>query len=201
MNRTLASAALAAALLATGDLAAQRSDNSGFMLGAHLAGTSLGTTGRGAESRSGGGAGIKLGYGFNERIALFLGLDGANLRHREGEGSGDTFAAASVDLGARVNFGNPSHALRPYLTATTTAVGLSDNVPMFDTMAEAQTVGGGLNVGIGTQYFLRRRLALDAAFLVTTGSFTEVKVDGTTTEIPGVSFEYGRVQLGVTWHP
>lgn len=201
MHRILLPILIAAVAAPGGEAAAQRSDNSGFMLGAHLNASTVGTTGRGTQLRSGPGAGIELGYGFNDRIAVYLGIDGAEIRNESGENASDTFVAASADVGARVSFGNPSNALRPYLTASSTALALSETAAIFGLGADEEPAGGGLNIGIGVQYFFRRVLAVDAAFQVTTGSFTQVTVDEERSEIPGVPFQYGRLQLGLTWHP
>ncbi|HSL70952.1 MAG TPA: hypothetical protein VK864_11970, partial [Longimicrobiales bacterium] len=58
--------AAAAAGMAVSPVAAQRSTTRGFMLGAHLQGASL--TVQDGDPDSGGGLGLRAGYGFSRRF-------------------------------------------------------------------------------------------------------------------------------------
>lgn len=199
MKRTLFALAAAAALSA-GSLSAQ-SNTSGFMLNLHLAGTSIGGTVEDAEIESGGGLGLALGYGFNERVTLYANIDGAQMEYENGEDDDlddGKYALATVDLGLRFNFGNESQKLRPFFNAAITGVGLGDEAEGIELLIG----GAGFTLGGGVQYFFTRSLALDAGLNVTTGSFTTYEVDGEEENLEeGVGFNHGRLQLGVTWHP
>ncbi len=197
-------ALLAGALLCAGGLSAQ-SDNRGFMLNLHLAGNALTYTGDEAEPETGGGLGLALGYGFNDRIVLYFNLDAAAIEYDEdaGEAPDETYDAVTGDLGLRVNFGHEGMKLRPYLNAALTGVALAE---AFETLPgdEVETIlsGGGLTIGGGLQYFVSRRLALDVALQATQGAFTNVRVDDEDEDLEtGIAFSASRLQLGVTWHP
>ena len=205
MKRTLGLCALlAGALLSAGSLDAQ-SDNSGFMLNLHAAGNAITFTGDEAEPESGGGLGLALGYGFNDRIVLFFNLDAAAIEYDEeqGEAPDDTYDAVTGDLGVRVNFGNEGMKLRPYINAAFTGVAVVEEfeaVPGED--VETTISGGGVTIGGGLQYFFSRSLALDVGLQATQGAFTDVMVDDEDEELEtGIAFSLSRLQLGVTWHP
>lgn len=194
------SALVAGAALSAGSLSAQ-SSTSGFMLNAHLTGTSLSGTVDDSDAESGGGVGLALGYGFNERITLLLNVDASRMEYEEGEDEDlddGEFDLATADLALRLNFGNPGQRLRPYVTTGFTGVVMGDETED----VELAIAGGGITLGGGLEYFFTRSLALDAALNVTTGSFTTVEVDDEEEDLDaGIGFNHGRLQLGVTWHP
>lgn len=194
------SALVAGAALTAGSLGAQ-SSTSGFMLNAHLAGTSIGGTVEDAESESGGGIGLAVGYGFNERVTLLLNVDAARMEYEDGEDEDlddGEYDLATADLALRFSFGGTAQKLRPYVTTGFTGVVMGDEGDGL----ELSTSGGGITLGGGLEYFLTPSLALDAALNVTTGSFTTVELDGDEEDLDaGIGFNHGRLQLGVTWHP
>ena len=201
MNRKLVlSALVAGAALTAGSLSAQ-SNTSGFMLNLHLAGTSIGGTVEDAEMESGGGLGAIIGYGFNDRVTLYLNLDGAQMEYEDGEEEDlddGKYALATADIGVRFNFGDAGEKLRPYLNTGFAGVVLADEADDF----EVSTSGAGLTLGGGIQYFFMPSLAFDGAIQFTTGSFTKGEFDGEEEDFDtGIGFNHGRVQLGVTWHP
>jgi Outer membrane protein beta-barrel domain len=200
VRKIVLSALVAGAALSAGSLAAQ-SNTSGFMLNGHFAGSSVSGTVEDSEPESGGGFGVALGYGFNERVTLYANLDVAELEYEEGDeedGDDGKFGAGTVDLGLRINFGHDGQRWRPYLNTAFTAVVLADEMEEF----EAATAGGGITLGGGVQYFFSPSLAFDGALNVTAGSFTTVEIDGEEEDLDaGIGFSHGRLQLGVTWHP
>jgi opacity protein-like surface antigen len=208
VKRTLGLCALVAgALLSAGGLAAQ-SDNSGFMLNLHLAGNAIQYTGLDADEdpESGGGLGLALGYGFNDRIILFFNVDAATVEYDEevsGSAEDDTYDALTGDLGVRVNFGNEGMKLRPYINAAFTGVAIMEKGEALPgDEVETTLSGGGITIGGGLQYFFSRTLALDVGLQATQGAFTTFTVDNDDEELEtGIAFGTSRLQLGVTWHP
>lgn len=194
------SALVAGAALTAGSLGAQ-SGTSGFMLNAHLTGTSLAGTVEDADAESGAGFGLAAGYGFNERVTLLLNVDAARMEYEEGEDEDlddGEFDLATADLALRFNFGTPAQKLRPYVTTGFTGVVMGDEAEEL----ELSISGGGITLGGGLEYFFTPSLALDAALNVTTGSFTTVELDDEEEDLDaGIGFNHGRLQLGVTWHP
>lgn len=204
MKRTFGlSALLAGALLSAGSLGAQ-SDNSGFMLNLHLLGNGVSGVGADVEMENGGGVGVALGYGFNDRIALYLNVDGAQIEYDEdAETDDDSYTAVTVDLGARMNFGNEGMKLRPYINAAISGLALAEEYAIaVDEDMTATVSGGGLTVGGGLQYFFSPSLALDVGLQATQGAFTDIALEDEDEELDeGIAFTTSRIQLGVTWHP
>lgn len=204
MKRTIGfSALLAGALLSAGSLNAQQSDNSGFMLNLHLLGNGVSGVGADAEMENGGGLGVALGYGFNDRVALYLNVDGAQIEYDEDEEvEDDSYTAVTADLGVRMNFGNEGMKLRPYINAAFSGLVLGEEGEIAGEEIVSTISGGGLTVGGGLQYFFSRNLALDVGLQATQGAFTDIAVDDEDEELDeGIAYTTSRVQLGVTWHP
>jgi len=204
VKRTIGlSALVAGALLSAGSLSAQ-SDNSGFLLNLHLTGNALSGTGTEAVTESGGGLGVTVGYGFNERIALYLTFDGASMEYDDDSGAdeGDTYDLGTFDLGARMNFGNEGMKLRPYINAAFTGVAALEETELSGENIETAVAGGGITIGGGLQYFFSEKLALDLGLQATQGAFTMITVDDEDEEFEeGIAFTTSRFQLGVSWHP
>ena len=200
MNRILVLAALAGAALPADDLRAQRSDNTGFMVGLHAVPIGLAGVGTEAHEEEGMGLGLTLGYGFNESIALYATVDGGYVEYDPDNPAaiGEDYESVTVDFGARVSFGGDYRRTRPYLNLAFTGVSTSDE-------AEEGTVitsGAGLTVGGGLQYFYRRRWAFNLGGQLTTGAFESVDAGGDKEELAeGRAFSHVRVHVGVVWHP
>ena len=114
---------LSAALLVVGLLAisistvsGQESTTRGFNLGVHLQGASL-IVGD-AEGESGGGLGVRLGYGINRIIDLYFEADGICGGFEEFRGCSRVSGLwLTCDLGARFHFANTLRSWVPYLDA------------------------------------------------------------------------------------
>lgn len=203
MKRTIGlSALLTGALLSAGSLSAQ-SDNSGFMLNVHLLGNGVSGVGTDAERENGGGLGLALGYGFNDRVALYLNVDAAEIEYDEElETDEDSYTAIMADIGVRMNFGNEGMKLRPYINAAFSGLALGEEGEFAGEELTTVISGGGLTVGGGLQYFFSQNLALDVGLQATQGAFTDIAVDDENEELDeGIAFSSSRIQLGVTWHP
>lgn len=202
MIRTIVAAALAGAVLQAGALRAQESDNTGFMLGLHRTGMGLDGVGEERFEEEGGGVGLTAGYGFNDRFALYATVD-AGLIDYDPENPAardEDYEVVTVDLGARMSFGNEFRRLRPFINAAVSAVMTSEEDEELG--GTATTSGGGLTVGGGMQYFFRHRWALLLGLQATMGAFTETEAgDELQLFTRGVAYSHYRAQLGLTWHP
>lgn len=202
MIRTIVAAALAGAGLQAGALRAQESDNHGFLLGLHAVPMGLDGVGEETFSEQGMGLGVTLGWGFNDRIALYGTVDGGYIEYdpENPAAVGQDYESLTVDLGARVNLGNEFMRMRPFINAALSSVMTSEEDE--DSGSEATTSGGGLTVGGGLQYFYRHRWALLVGVQATMGAFTETDLaDETIVYTRGIPYSHYRVQVGVTWHP
>ena len=200
MKRILiASALVAGTALAAGDLGAQVSKNSGFLLNLHRAGSYLGWSLENGETQRGigGGFGLGVGYGIGESFALVLNLDAGSVSSDVDE---DTHVLAHFDIGGRLNFGTTASPLRPYVNAALSGVaeGTSGEPGEEDVIMS----GAGLTLGGGLQYFVSPHFALDAALQGSFGTFTQIQEGDVTDELDeAAKFTTARLQLGVSWHP
>jgi hypothetical protein len=188
------------AMLQAGGLCAQKSDNTGFMVGLHAVPMGLDGVGTEAFEEEGMGLGLTLGYGFSEHIALYTTVDAGYVEYDPDNplARGEDYESVTVDLGARVSFGGVYRRVRPYVDAAITGVATSEDAESGTSI----TSGGGVTVGGGLQYFYTRGWALNAGVQLTSGAFTEMEVDGRREEFEsGDAFVHTRVQLGVVWHP
>lgn len=207
MKRTLITTALlAGSMFAAADLGAQVSKASGFMLNVHASGSALKLEAGGEESDdTGAGLGLVLGYGFTDRLAVYLGIDGSSIKSDEAEDGTDAseYQLAQVDLGIRYTFGGTASALRPYLNAALTGVAVADEYTEDGESLEVTISGGGLTLGGGLQYFFSPSLALDVALQGSAGTLSTIEINGEEVDIEDEDFEFttSRLQLGVTWHP
>jgi opacity protein-like surface antigen len=200
-KKLIFSALVAGAALTSTDLSAQLSKNSGFMLNAHLQGSSISVEDEDGET--GIGAGLTAGYNFTESLGLYLTLDGASI---EPEGEDEPVGLGHVDLGLRYTFGSTASKLRPYLNAAVGAAALVQEIEDEDTgeTGDLSLSGGAFTLGGGVQYFFSPRLALDAAIQGSAGKFTQLSFDGDDVDLEDdeqFSFNTARVQVGLTWHP
>ncbi|HEU0299293.1 MAG TPA: outer membrane beta-barrel protein [Longimicrobium sp.] len=197
-------AALAGVALWSGSLPAQQSDNTGLMVGVHVTGSSLGGTGAEAITETGGGMGFKLGFGFNDRLALYAAVDAVVMEFDADRAPSidAEYDAATYDLGVRVSFSNDWRRLRPYLLAAVTGVLTTEETGDGEEGTETETWGDGLTIGGGVQFFAWRKLAVDVGYQATAGSFTERTVGGEDQAFSrGIALMQHRGQVGLTWHP
>jgi hypothetical protein len=188
-------------LLAAGPAAAQLdapSRTDGFSVGLHLQGTSLDDDADDDfEAFTGGGLGLDLAYGFSSGLALFLDVQAGGLESEDAP-ENEIDGVVTVDLGARYNFGGGRRSLVPFLEAALTGIALDSE----GDLGEDVTVSGaGVTIGGGVQYFVSRKLSLNAGMRMTGGAFTHVETDGDDQEIDDQSFTATRVIVGASWHP
>ncbi|HEX2208304.1 MAG TPA: outer membrane beta-barrel protein [Longimicrobium sp.] len=201
MMRMMVAAALAGTVLQAGVLRAQESGNDGLMIGLHAVPMGIDGVGEEQFSEQGMGLGVTLGYGFNDRIAVYATTDGGWIDYDPDNPAAvdEDYELMTVDLGARVNFGNEFMRMRPFLNAAISAVLTTEGD---EELGESTTSGGGLTIGGGFQYFYRYRWAMLLALQATMGAFTDVDTEEETLVFArGIPYSHYRVQVGVMWHP
>ena len=180
--RTFASLALLAGT-GVGSLSAQspaaapggeRSVTRGFSLGVDLGASGIDSGIDGFRARTGGGVGVRLGYGVSDAVSLFARGTAA-------------YGHAHYDAGARFSLGGAGSSLRPYVEGAVGYVGSSQ--------PEVDPRGAAVTGGLGLEYFLSRRVALDGGLSYSTGRFTEGAGDGDD------GFHSARVTIGVRVRP
>jgi opacity protein-like surface antigen len=168
--------------------AGEGGDLRGFSLGVHLSGSHIQTPGSDTRMVPGGGLGITLGYGINERIQAFV---------RTSSG----YRNSQLDLGARYRFGRPGQALRPYAEVAVSRMGAIRGASA-DAGSEpfnplVRSTGYGLTAGAGVEYAISPRLGLDLGLVHTRGQLSR---PANMPEL-GKNVAATRIHLGVTWRP
>ena len=200
VQRLLAISAVAL-LLSPPEASAQLSTTRGLSLGVHLQGTSL--TVEDGEASSGGGLGIRAGYGFNRIVTGFLHLDGSQIEvGNDGSVAGD-WNLAHAEIGARFHFANSLRRWVPYLEGSVGArvVTVKDASVNGTSEDEVSFNGGAVTFGAGLSTFFSKRAALDVSLKWTGGTFTEIDLGAVALrnlDIDASSFRFG---LGVIFWP
>lgn len=147
---------------------------------------------------SGGGFGLKLGYGFTPTYTLYVGLDVAGMAADNPQTAatfGDNYALVYFDVGSQFNFRSGEKAV-PYLDVALTGVASGTEQGGTDVTLS----GSGLSVGGGVKYFLSPAFALDGALHLSTGGYRQSDVNGDTRDIDA-SYFGTRLQAGLSWYP
>ncbi|MFC1660940.1 outer membrane beta-barrel protein [Gemmatimonadota bacterium] len=196
--------AVSALLLVAGteSLAGQSSTTRGLNLGFHLQGASLSIEGDDAADE-GGGAGIRIGYGFNRIVTLFAELDGAVISVKDAENLSGDWGMAHVDLGARFHFANSLRRWVPYLEAALgfRSVGVDDAIVSTEATESVSFNGGSFSLGGGLGLYLTQTFALDFGLKVTSGEFTEVDLGNVAVTNLDIDATSTRFSLGIVWWP
>jgi opacity protein-like surface antigen len=176
----------------------QRSNTQGFSLGLFLSSAAADMEDT-DEVEAGRGLSLQAGYGFNQNLSLFTKISAA-LISSEGFVD-DQYALAHFDLGLRYSFGGTGSALRPFLQGAYSGRGAS-----FDLGSEGQldTRGAGFTGGVGLEYFVSPKLAIEGGFSYTVGELDEGRLDGSEwvdLEDASIELNSGRLDLGISWHP
>jgi hypothetical protein len=207
MRNLLIPAAFAGALLAGTGLSAQthsagsgHRSPTGLILGVNATGAFVtvdGATvgehtfeGRGREG--GGGMQFSIGYAFTPTIAVLLHGGGVALDEEEDRILG------GVEVAIRHSFASTGRSLVPYMEMGLGGFALEDG---FEN-GSSQLAGGSLSVAGGFNYFVTRRVALNADFRYNMGIFPTVSVDSRKiTDDARMGFGSSRVNVGLNWYP
>jgi hypothetical protein len=195
---TAATAAVFIALPAS----AQESTTRGFLLGAHIGGSSIKV--QDAERSNGGGGGITIGYGVNRSFTIYTQLDGSNIDVRNQPDVGGTWAMAHADFGVRFHFANSLKTAIPYLQGafSVRAVSLTD-IPTSNPLSGSDVTfsGGAFTLGGGFMLYFAESAAFDIGLLFSGGEFTQITVGNTTQSGFDIDTQSTRFNLGVSWWP
>ena len=179
-----------------------RSGTSGFFAAFGLAGASIAIEELDDERESGGGAALRLGYGFTPRFAMFVEGSGAALETDDGD-----IALGHFDVGARYHFANPRRPVVPFLEVALTGRALmQDDVVLVDDGGETvegdvELSGAGFSFGGGVLYFLNPRVALNADLKWTVGELDEVRIGNVSISGLEMDATSTRLNVGVHWFP
>lgn len=170
----------------------------GFFLGAHLNGSAVESTDPGVddETESGLGAGLQVGFGFSNRVALFADVTAAAL-----EGRGE-ISLVHGDLGIRYSFAGVSRFV-PFLEAAVTGrLRAEDDVPLENgARGDRSLSGAALTLGGGAQWFATRHVAFGGSVKWTAGEFTTLTVNDLSVDGLDVDATSTRINVGMIWHP
>lgn len=205
MIRSFAVSACLFALCASAATAqdALRSSTTGFFLNGH-GGVAAGNVEDG-DTEAGFGGGLLLGYGINPVWQVFIGGDATSIDVSNPDFTGG-YTLYQGDLGARLNFPDPSAAFIGYIVGAITGQFATGTIAAGENEGRDAELGGfGGTVGTGFQYFFSPALALDAVVQFTFGQYTHADVDD-----PGVQGGslpnnlqnwVTRLNVGLTWYP
>jgi outer membrane protein with beta-barrel domain len=170
-----------------------RSHSSGFFIGIGAEDAGLSYT-SGGQADNGSGGAIIVGYGFDQRWALYG--DAADATMTAGDGSG-TYSLSHVDLGARVHFRTGPNVVVPFLQFGLTGRAVSATV----NGSNYTGTGGGVTFGAGLNAHFTPSFALSGSISWATGSFNDFRVDNYSLGNYSVDAMTARLHLGVIWFP
>lgn len=189
--------ALAAAQSAPEPTGFDPSNTRGFFLNVRSGGYGVGF--EGDRDGTGGGFGVRMGYGISDRTTLFAGAEGGNISRGDGfQGlrQGDDYGLLYLDLGARFHFRMDTR-LVPFLEASVNVLGVwFDN----ELNQDATYGGAGATLGGGLLYFVTPQVALEGAALLGGGSLMTSDIGGVERD-ESIGLAGVRIQVGVSVYP
>jgi hypothetical protein len=195
-----------AALIFTGslslsapDLRGQESTTRGFNLGVHLQGASLAVEDQ--EGESGGGLGIRVGYGLNRIVTLYFEADGISVDSSNPEEFQGDWTLAHADLGARFHFANTLRSWVPYLDVAIGGRAASvENAEADDVdVGTIKFNGGAFSLGGGLSVYLKENLALDMGLKASFGTFNEIEIGALAIRDLDIEATSTRFKVGLLW--
>lgn len=198
----LAALALVLGATATSAQGTPRSNTTGLFLGLDLNASSIESDDLDIDRESGGGATLRIGYGFSRLFSLYLEGAAANI-----ESEGESFPLAHGELGVRFHFGREAQAFIPYvdLGFTQRSVTADDwvlDLPNGPVQGELEVSGSGLSFGGGVLYFLNPNGALNLGLKFTAGEFDTVRFNNVSVSgVAEADATTTRINLGISWFP
>jgi len=182
-------------------LSGQNSTTRGLNLGFHLQAAALSV--EGGDADGGGGAGIRIGYGVNRIINVFLQLDGTSINTRSAPQLSGEWSMGHGDLGVRFHFANSLRSWVPYLEAALGGRAVSaTNVRVGQgTLDDIRFNGGSFTLGGGISAYFTEVLALDVGLKLSTGEFTEIEVGALALRNLSIDAQSSRLSIGLVWWP
>jgi hypothetical protein len=170
-----------------------RSHSSGFFIGIGAEDAGLSYT-SGGQADNGSGGAVIVGYGFNQRWALYGDVADATMNAADGSGA---YSLTHVDLGARVHFRTGPNVVVPFLQFGLTGRAVSATV----NGSNFTGTGGGVTFGAGLNAHFTPGFALSGSISWATGNFNDFRVDNASLGNYSVDAMTARLHLGVIWFP
>ncbi len=160
----------------------------GFVASASLASTGVAFDDDNIDNENGFGLHLDLGYNFNPRVGLFLGIGGFAL-------DDDNETLSYLDIGPRF-YPLASRGVKPYIDVVFTGSVFEQDVDGVDFVRS----GGGLGGGVGVHYFVQRRLALNLGITLSRMNYNELKVNDVVVDEDDMRTWNSRIKAGVAYY-
>ena len=156
-----------------------------------------------AQINPGFGLGVRLGYGFSQRVEAALSADVSILSHTNPNYYRFSMTLSHLDLTGRLNIGSTTSRFRPFIGAGVTMISSTAGPYAAGTGANAYEVnlimnGTGLAAGAGINYFFGVPLAVSARYMGSFGQFTNNRLSNGT-DLTKTAINTHRASLGLTW--
>ena len=176
------------------------SRNEGVSISVRLSGIGVGYDSD--HDGSGSGGAFRIGYGFNDRVSIFLGIEGSNAVDGGGEfdglADGQKYDFGFIDLGSRYHFRSSSQWV-PFAEGSLSIMGLSFDGDDSVGNKEVSYAGLGVSVGGGVMYHILPGLAVEAIGMFTPAKLTAKEV-GNADSSADIKAAGVRVGLGLKWN-
>jgi hypothetical protein len=181
--------------------AGQKSTTRGLHLGFHLQGGSLKV--EDGDAAGGGGAGFRVGYGFNRIFTLYLEADGLSVEAGDPGVFAGEWALGHAEIGGRFHFANSLRSWVPFLEVALGGRGARvKNVTSGSEAWEDVNVSGGVfSFGGGIYAYFSQTFALEAGLKFSGGQFTEIDLGPLSLENLDLDAQSSRFKVGVVWWP
>jgi hypothetical protein len=151
------------------------------------------------ETKLGAGAGLQVGYGFNQRFMAFATLDIAK-QDSKVEGLDGNFGYVTIEVGGRMNL-SAAGGMTPYVLAAVGQRAIGAEVTGEDGKVDVSLSGMVVDVGGGLQWPLSPKLALDSEVRLGFGKFGNYEEDGDEIDIEVKNTLSPRLRVGLSWYP
>ncbi len=148
------------------------------------------------------GSGLRLGYGFNKRFTMYLGMEVAGMKgdmEFEEFAAGDEFSVAFFELGGRYHF-RPQERLVPFADASLAIMGVIYEKDQTTNGTEVTYGGLGGSFGGGVMYFVTPKLAVEGAASFVPGNLSDRSV-GSQDNSVDIGMASVRMTVGVSFYP
>lgn len=180
----------------------------GFALGAHTVvsgGLSVVSPDIPGALRAGRGQGVGLraGYGFGPRLALFVNADVSRQPSRMADTPG-SFGLTHLEIGGRYFFPAPGNRLVPFASAVLGSRALGYRQNLEGETLSMRMSGTEYGAGGGILYGLARQISLDAGLTVVRGTLGHATIKGPINDERLVTVDNTttvRLEIGFSWTP
>jgi len=151
------------------------------------------------------GAGLMIGYGFNQTFSSYVSLDVAK-QGAQGEDISGTYGLGHLEFGVRANFPNVkigSGKTLPYVMGSFGQRALGARVTDLESeeTADVSFRGSVIGLGAGIEHFFSPSVSFDGGLQLGFGSFNTFSLDNDDMDISPSGTTSIRLRLGLTWRP